>query len=267
MKLDQLHQQSNAFSSKRRVGRGEGSRKGGTSARGHKGAQSRSGYSRKIHFEGGQMPLQMRLPKFGFKNPFRKEYEVIGFDELERVASELSKKELTKEDLKLGRVIRSKDSLVKVLANGTLESNIIVHVDAASSEVVKIITEKGGKVVIEGAVMKSLITTLRNIFKIDELRAKILFTLSMILAYRFGSFITLPGIDSSILQEQFAASQGEGILGFIDTFVGGAFARGSILALGIIAIHFCQYHYSIDAGSSSLAPEATERGRDRATKN
>jgi len=80
----------------------------------------------------------------------------------------------------------------------------------------------------------SFLATIKNIFKIEELRVKIIFTLSLIIAYRFGSFITLPGIDGAVLSDEFAKGQGEGILGFIDTFVGGAFSRGSILALGIM---------------------------------
>ena len=136
---------SNKTSGKR-LGRGQGSGKGGTSTRGHNGAQSRSGYSRKIGFEGGQMPLQRRIPKFGFKNINRVEYNTINVDDIQYLVD--NKK--IKKDLTLDKMIElrmaNKGDLVKVLGRGKLDVpvNITAHKFSASAE--KIIEKAGGKV-------------------------------------------------------------------------------------------------------------------------
>ena len=108
-----------------RIGRGPGSGKGGTSTRGHKGAKSRSGYKQKIGFEGGQMPLQRRLPKWGFKNINRVEYKAINLSVLEALAAEKELKKIGLDELRAAGYINRKQ-LVKILANGTLTHAIAV---------------------------------------------------------------------------------------------------------------------------------------------
>ena len=136
---------SNKTSGKR-LGRGQGSGKGGTSTKGHNGAQSRSGYSRKIGFEGGQMPLQRRIPKFGFKNINRVEYNTINVDDIQYlVDNKKIKKDLTLDKMIELRMVKKGD-LVKVLGRGKLDVpvNISAHKFSASAE--KIIEKAGGKV-------------------------------------------------------------------------------------------------------------------------
>ena len=130
----------------KRLGRGQGSGKGGTSTKGHKGAQSRSGYSRKIGFEGGQMPLQRRIPKFGFKNINRVEYNTINVDDIQYlVDNKKIKKDLTLDKMIELRMVKKGD-LVKVLGRGKLDVpvNITAHKFSASAE--KIIEKAGGKI-------------------------------------------------------------------------------------------------------------------------
>src|SRR4030043_2028303 len=110
----------------KRLGRGEGSGKGGTSARGHKGAKSRSGYSKKIGFEGGQMPLQRRVPKYGFKNVNRREYKAINISVLQ-VLAENNKLEKINPEVLISAGLISKNALVKILGKGTLEKKLEVH--------------------------------------------------------------------------------------------------------------------------------------------
>lgn len=120
----------------KRIARGEGSGHGGTSTRGHKGAKSRSGYSRKIGFEGGQMPLQRRVPKFGFTNINRKEYQGINLDKLQSlVDSGKITDTVTLEDLIVNRLARKND-LVKILGGGELKAklNVTVHKFTASAK-------------------------------------------------------------------------------------------------------------------------------------
>ena len=128
-----------------RVGRGPGSGKGGTSTRGHKGAKSRSGYSRKIGFEGGQMPLQRRLPKFGFKNINRVEYKAINLDALEALAAAGATK-VTVDDLRSAGLV-SKSALVKILGNGALNHALEVEANAFSKSAEEAITAAGGTVI------------------------------------------------------------------------------------------------------------------------
>ncbi len=128
-----------------RIGRGPGSGKGGTSTRGHKGAKSRSGYKRKIGFEGGQMPLQRRLPKFGFKNINRVEYKAINLDVIEALAAAKNLEKIGLEEFRAAGFINRKQ-LVKVLANGAVTRALQVEANAFSAAAEKAITEAGGSV-------------------------------------------------------------------------------------------------------------------------
>ncbi|RLD22681.1 MAG: 50S ribosomal protein L15 [Bacteroidetes bacterium] len=145
MELHTLKPAKGAVKSGRRRGRGQGSGQGGTASRGHKGQKSRSGYSRKRNFEGGQMPLQMRLPKRGFKSPNRTEYVKINLDQLQAFADKHNSSEVTLELLKSHRYIAKRD-LVKILGRGELTSAVSVEVHAISETARKAIEEKGGKI-------------------------------------------------------------------------------------------------------------------------
>lgn len=128
-----------------RIGRGPGSGKGGTSTRGHKGAKSRSGYKRKIGFEGGQMPLQRRLPKFGFKNISRVEYKAINLSVLDALAAAKNLKKIGLDELRAAGFINRKQ-LVKILANGAVSRALKVEAHAYSAAAEKAITEAGGSI-------------------------------------------------------------------------------------------------------------------------
>ena len=128
-----------------RIGRGPGSGKGGTSTRGHKGAKSRSGYSRKIGFEGGQMPLQRRLPKFGFKNLNRVEYKALNISDLEALAQAKKLEKIGLEDLRAAGFINKKQ-LVKILGNVTLTLKLEVEANAFSQTAQDAITAVGGSI-------------------------------------------------------------------------------------------------------------------------
>ena len=145
MDLSNLKAAAGSTSNSKRVGRGPGSGKGGTSTRGHKGAKSRSGYSRKIGFEGGQMPLQRRLPKWGFKNINRVEYKVINVADLETLAEAKNLEKIGLEELRTAGLVGKKD-LVKVLANGSLTRKIAVEANAFSAAAEKAIVEAGGSI-------------------------------------------------------------------------------------------------------------------------
>ena len=145
MDLSNLKAAAGSTSNSKRVGRGPGSGKGGTSTRGHKGAKSRSGYSRKIGFEGGQMPLQRRLPKWGFKNINRVEYKVINVADLETLAEAKNLEKIGLEELRTAGLVGKKD-LVKVLANGSLTRKLAVEGNAFSAAAEKAIVEAGGSI-------------------------------------------------------------------------------------------------------------------------
>ena len=130
----------------KRIGRGAGSGLGGTSTRGHKGAKSRSGYSKKIGFEGGQMPMQRRLPKFGFKNINRVEYKAINLGTLQALAEAKLLEKIGVADLHNAGLV-GKNVLVKVLGNGTLTAKITVEANAFSKKAEEAITAAGGTVV------------------------------------------------------------------------------------------------------------------------
>jgi large subunit ribosomal protein L15 len=144
MNLHNLTPAKGSVKKSKRVGRGQGSGKGGTSARGHKGAQSRSGYSRKAGFEGGQMPIQRRVPKFGFKNPFRVEYNPINLGTLQALADEYKIKSFDPEVFQQHGLV-SKSDKIKILGNGTLTSAITVKAHNFSKSAIAAIEEKGGK--------------------------------------------------------------------------------------------------------------------------
>jgi large subunit ribosomal protein L15 len=147
MKLNELKPNPGATKNKKRVGRGPGSGNGKTAGRGHNGQKSRSGYSRKRGFEGGQMPLQRRVPKRGFKNPFRKEYAVLNVSALETRDVE----EITIEDYRnLGFVKNLRDG-VKILGNGELTKAITVHAHKFSQTAREKIEKAGGKCVVVGS--------------------------------------------------------------------------------------------------------------------
>src|SRR5512136_2822331 len=126
MDLSNLRPAKGSVKKSKRIGRGQGSGKGGTSTRGHKGAKSRSGYSKKIGFEGGQMPLQRRVPKYGFKNINRRDYKAINLGVLQALAE---KHKLTKIDIEVlvSAGLISKNALVKILGKGELEKKLEVH--------------------------------------------------------------------------------------------------------------------------------------------
>ena len=131
----------------KRVGRGEGSGKGGTATRGHKGAKSRSGYSKKIGFEGGQMPLQRRVPKFGFKNINRKEYQGVNLNKLQELVDKgIVKKEVTLETLVENRLAHKND-LVKILGNGELKASLKVSVHKFTASAKAAIEAAGGEAI------------------------------------------------------------------------------------------------------------------------
>ncbi|MCE3008573.1 MAG: 50S ribosomal protein L15 [Bacteroidetes bacterium] len=148
MKLHTLKPGEGSTKEATRVGRGQGSGKGGTSARGHKGAKSRSGYSQKAGFEGGQMPLHRRLPKFGFKNPFRVSYTIINLDRLDEIAAEAKVSELTPAFLAEHKYIAKKDQPLKVLANGEIKAKLKVSAHKFSAAAKAAIEQAGGEAII-----------------------------------------------------------------------------------------------------------------------
>lgn len=143
MELSNLRPADGSTKQRKRVGRGQGSGRGGTSTRGHKGAKSRSGYKTKRGFEGGQMPLQRRIPKFGFKNRNRVAFKAINIDVLEALAVEQKVKEFTPESL-VAVGLASKNDLIKVLGRGELNTSITVTAHAFSASAKEAIEAKGG---------------------------------------------------------------------------------------------------------------------------
>ena len=131
----------------KRLGRGQGSGKGGTAARGHKGAKSRSGYSKKIGFEGGQMPLQRRVPKFGFKNVNRKEYQGVNLDKLQALVDDKKVKgDITFDVLVENRLVR-KNEMVKILGGGELKAKLKVSAHKFSASAKAAIEAAGGEAI------------------------------------------------------------------------------------------------------------------------
>jgi large subunit ribosomal protein L15 len=145
MNLSSLKPAEGSTKNRKRIGRGTGSGRGGTSTRGHKGAKSRSGYSRKAGFEGGQMPLQRRVPKFGFKNVNRVEYKGINLDILQAIVDKTGVSEITFEVLR-NNGIASKNDRVKILGRGELKSKVSIKLHAFSSSAKEVIEKLGGSV-------------------------------------------------------------------------------------------------------------------------
>lgn len=143
MDLSKLKHADGARKNKKRVGRGEGSGLGVTAGRGNKGYGSRSGSKKRSWFEGGQMPIQRRLPKFGFTNIYRKEYQVINVEDLEKLKK---KDNVTPELLFENGLIRKKTVPVKVLGNGDLKSKVNIKVNAISKTAMEKIEKQGGSV-------------------------------------------------------------------------------------------------------------------------
>ena len=134
-------------SNNKRVGRGEGSGKGGTATRGHKGAKSRSGYSKKIGFEGGQMPLQRRVPKFGFNNRNRKEYQGINLDTLQTLVDNGKVKDTVDLSVLVENGLAGKNELVKILGRGELKSKLTVTAHKFTATAKAAIEAAGGEAV------------------------------------------------------------------------------------------------------------------------
>ena len=143
MKLHTLKPAEGSVKSEKRIGRGQGSGRGGTSTRGHKGAKSRSGYSRKLGFEGGQMPLQRRVPKFGFKNPNRVEYKGINLDLLQNLADNKKASKIDNQFL-IENGLVDKNTPVKILGRGELKAKLEVTVNKFSATAKAAIEKAGG---------------------------------------------------------------------------------------------------------------------------
>lgn len=146
MNLHSLKPNEGSVRNRKRVGRGQGSGRGGTSTRGHKGAKSRSGYKSKRGFEGGQMPLYRRVPKFGFKNFNRVEFKPINLDALQALADKLSVDSINLEVL-IANGLAGKNDKVKVLGRGELTAKVEVSAHAFSSSAKEAIEKSGGKVI------------------------------------------------------------------------------------------------------------------------
>ena len=147
MKLHTLKPAAGSTHSERRIGRGPGSGLGGTSTRGHKGAKARSGYKRKIGFEGGQMPLQRRVPKAGFKNINHKEYYAVNLSTLQKLAESKNLTKIGIEELKAAGICSGKE-LVKILGNGALTAKVDVVANAFSKTAEEAIKAAGGNTTI-----------------------------------------------------------------------------------------------------------------------
>jgi large subunit ribosomal protein L15 len=147
MDLSNLQPAKGSTKTNKRLGRGTGSGMGGTSTRGHKGAKSRSGYSQKIGFEGGQMPLHRRIPKFGFKNPNRVEFKSLNLDSLSNLVAKLNVSEISITVL-IENGLVGKNDLVKILGRGELKSKLEVSAHAFSDTAKNAIEKAGGKVLV-----------------------------------------------------------------------------------------------------------------------
>ncbi len=145
MNLHSLKPADGSTKKGKRIARGQGSGRGGTSTKGHKGAQSRTGYSRAVGFEGGQMPLQRRVPKFGFKNPNRVEYVGINLDRLQDFIDRTKAKEVTVDSLIAANMIK-KTELVKILGRGEIKSGVAVTAHAFTKTAKEAIEKAGGSV-------------------------------------------------------------------------------------------------------------------------
>lgn len=143
MSLNNLKPAKGSIKHSKRIGRGAGSGKGGTATRGNKGAKARSGYHQKIGFEGGQMPIYRRLPKFGFKNINRVEYQVVNISSLQKLVEKTNLEKITIQDMVAAGLVSAK-GLVKVLGNGTLTAKVDVEANAFSKSAEEAIQNAGG---------------------------------------------------------------------------------------------------------------------------
>src|SRR5690349_12688035 len=143
MKLHNLKPAEGSVHKQKRLGRGEASGKGGTSTKGNKGGQSRAGYSSKMAHEGGQMPIQRRLPKRGFKNPHRVEYKVLNLGQVEQLVEKYSFTEISQDSLYANGII-GKTDLIKILANGEIKASLTFKVNALSEKAKSAIEAAGG---------------------------------------------------------------------------------------------------------------------------
>ena len=147
MNLNNIRPAAGSTHNSKRIGRGQGSGKGGTATKGHKGQKARAGYSQKIGFEGGQMPLQRRLPKFGFKNINRKEFRAINLDDIQILIENKSiSGEITKEIL-VANGLASKNEMVKIMGRGELTSSVTITADKFTKSAVELIAKAGGKAI------------------------------------------------------------------------------------------------------------------------
>ena len=144
MDLSNLTPAKGSIKNRKRIARGEGSKKGGTSTRGHKGAKSRSGYSRKIGFEGGQMPLQRRVPKFGFTNPNRKEFRGVNLHTLQTLVDNKKVKDSIDLEVLIANGLAHKNDLVKILGRGELKAKLNVAAHGFSASAKSAIESTGG---------------------------------------------------------------------------------------------------------------------------
>lgn len=147
MQLNNLRPAKGSVKSSKRIGRGQGSGKGGTATRGHKGQKSRSGYSRKVGFEGGQMPLQRRVPKFGFTNINRKEYLGINLDKLQEFVDNGKIKDTVNMEVLVNARLARKNDLVKILGRGELKAKLDITVHKFTETAKAAIEKAGGKAV------------------------------------------------------------------------------------------------------------------------
>ncbi len=145
MKVHTLKPAEGSTKSVKRIGRGQGTGRGGTSTRGHKGAKSRSGYSQKMGFEGGQMPLQRRVPKFGFKNRFRVAYKGVNLDTLQSLSEKLKSDKIDVQVL-IDNGVVGKNELVKILGRGELTAKLNVTAHAFSATAAEAIEKSGGSI-------------------------------------------------------------------------------------------------------------------------
>jgi len=145
MKIHTLKPAEGSTKKNKRIGRGQGSGRGGTSTKGHKGAQSRSGYSTKLGFEGGQMPLQRRVPKFGFKNRFRVEYKGVNLDTIQALSEKIKANKIDIQVL-IDNGVAKKQDLVKILGRGEVTTKIDITAHAFSASAVEAIEKSGGSI-------------------------------------------------------------------------------------------------------------------------
>ncbi len=147
MNLNNIKPAKGATHNSKRIGRGQGSGKGGTSTKGHKGQKARAGYSEKIGFEGGQMPLQRRLPKFGFNNVNRKEFRGINLDTIQTLIDTKDIKGDITKDVLVANGLASKNESVKILGRGELKSGVSISADKFTKSAVELIEKAGGKAI------------------------------------------------------------------------------------------------------------------------